>query len=224
MPGPEVQLVPCFHSLAYVEREWQLVDLHRVANRRNGVEISSDRQGIWFGEPRHVGVRHRRIKMSAVATGAFGQRVHKLLIGPCANSCLRVGRDVGCDQTAERSFDAPASGEPVPRAWQGMTGAAIADVAQISATFDLREILRIGRRAGGSRDRCQANHDSRCVGSQVTHGREALDFSNTAIESHLPTNKQAQPRCRSDYSPRSGEMPLRLEQTDWAHPSSAGSG
>ena len=84
--------------------------------------------------------------MGAAASGAFGQRIDEFVVGPGADSGLRIGRDVGRDEFAERRFDRPAAGEIAAAAGQRVARRAIAGDGEIMSVFDLAEILLVDAR------------------------------------------------------------------------------
>jgi hypothetical protein len=167
----EIERIPGDEARAHVERKPQLVRHHRIAHRRNGVEIGADRERVLARYLGRVGVGHRRIEMDAVASGALGQRIDDLVVGPRADAGLGVGGDVRREQRAERRLDRPASGEQFARAGERVAGAAVAHDAEIPAALDQVEILHVDSPRGHQRR--DAEQRSCGDGVRATHGRAA---------------------------------------------------
>ncbi len=160
---PEVERVPEHHRLADVERERQLVRIHRVADRFNGLEISADRQHIVVAQLGIGGIRHRRIEALTVVASALMQGGKELFVGPTSDTRLAIGRDVCSDDLSEGSFQRQPACERLP-AGRCMTCGAIAEHRKVASAFDPLETLGLLRRCCPS----QGNNET-SDGEMIAH-------------------------------------------------------
>lgn len=182
LPGREKELVPHRHTGARAERKRQLVGIHRVVHRWDGIEISANCERVVAGDFSVVGVGRRRKQKCAAAAGAFFQRIDKFVVGPSANAGLWIGRDVGTYEHAKRCFEWTAAGKIVAATRQRMAGDAIADDGEITAPFDLIEFLRVdttclrhNRPDQRQADRKRARHGCE-IFLRITHARANQGF------------------------------------------------
>ena len=75
-------------------------------------------------------------------------RTIELLVRPVADARFAVGCDVGRYDHAERRFDRPPPCKRFAALFLGVAGGAIGEYRQITAVFDLLELLLIGGRSG----------------------------------------------------------------------------
>jgi hypothetical protein len=126
--------------------------------------------------------------MRAVGRHAVAQRAHEIGVGPAADAMLRIGRDVGAVERAERRLQGPPAGQRrTLRLDVGMAAGAARRGEQIGAAFERRRRFRpqrLGDRAE-RRDR-QAQTEQRAVrgrlhrrGTMVSCGRPATPPDNT---------------------------------------------
>jgi hypothetical protein len=73
----------------------------------------------------------------------FADRVFELLVGPCADTSVGVGRDIGRGDNAERRFDRTTAGKGLADVRHGMTRVAVCDRRQVMTLFDLIERLGV---------------------------------------------------------------------------------
>lgn len=93
-----------------VERERQSILLRRRAHRLPRHEEGIERPHILVGDLGEVVVGECGIKMRTIAGDAFVHGPHECRLGPAADSAIRVGRDVGRIDDAERGRHSIAAG------------------------------------------------------------------------------------------------------------------
>jgi len=93
---------------------------------------------------------HRRIETSTISAAAGPDCGIKFIIGPGADACFAVRRNVGRRQNAERHLDRPAAAKGMIAARQRMATAAIGGRRKIAAAFDRSKILKISTHARAS--------------------------------------------------------------------------
>ena len=143
----EEQRAPSEDQRAVVEGKLQIVRTVDLLHRRDRAQVSIDRVAVLA---RHLGVggkRHRRIDQPAVGETPVMHHLVELVGRPHPDAGLRIGRDVGGKERAERRLHRQAAGKDLAFA-RGMTGDAVAGAGEIFALGDEGRILRRrGRRA-----------------------------------------------------------------------------
>src|SRR3954447_5012165 len=134
-PGEE-QLAPEQLDQTEVEREAELVDVDRVAHRRQGTQVGKDRRHVVARDHGVEGVGHDWVEVLPLAVHAVVHRPVELGPAPAADAGVIVGRDVGAHDCPERRLYLEAAGERRP-AFGGMAGDAGAGPRQVLAAGTL---------------------------------------------------------------------------------------
>ena len=128
----EEQRAPSDDQRAVVEGKLQIVRRFTLLHRRDRAQVSVDRVAVLA---RHLGVggkRHRRIDQPAVGETPVVHHLVELVGRPHADAGLRIGRDVGGVERAERRLHRQAAGKGLAFA-RGVTGDAVAGAGEIFA-------------------------------------------------------------------------------------------
>ena len=128
----EEQRAPAEDQRAVVEGKVQIVRPVDLLHRRDRAQIGIDRVAVLA---RHLGVggeRHRRIDQPAVGETPVMHHLVELVGRPHPDAGLRIGRDVGGVERAERRLHRQAAGKGLAFA-RGVAGDAVAGAREVFA-------------------------------------------------------------------------------------------
>jgi hypothetical protein len=95
---------------------------------------------------REIGERHRWVESLAVAAAPIAHGRVEFLVAPRSDAGLAVGRDIGCDQHAERRFDRSSTAEGAIAAGDGACASAISTISRgklVQSPAQSRKVDRI---------------------------------------------------------------------------------
>ena len=133
----EEQRAPSEDQRAVVEGKLQIVRTVDLLHRRDRAQIGEDRVAVLARDLGVGGKRHRRIDQPAVGEAPVMHHLVELVGRPLADAGLRIGRDVGGVERAERRLHRQAAGKGLAFA-RGVAGDAVAGAGQVFALGDQR--------------------------------------------------------------------------------------
>ena len=148
-PALEERRIPERHGPALIEREAEIVRADWAARSRGRVMryalIASTSSRLSCGIR---GVGKGGIQVLPVLADALAHRAHELIVAVGADAVLRIGRDVGRIDRAERQLERDASGKRLARIRHRVAGDAVGRLGR-----DIRRAPRGPRRPARRRSR-----------------------------------------------------------------------